>query len=263
MPRSNSSFGVAEGGNVVSAALAPGPGPRGGGAAAAGGGKAPPESRGPPRLSGSPGPAPAGRAGRRFVRYRHLATAERARRAGGAGVLAGIEGITATAATGLRGCRVLRDRRGRCDLRLLVVAGLGLRIALLARALLRIALLRIALLSLRRAGLNRGRCCGHVRLRSRGLATRRGRCGAKLAQPILKLAVAVLQFLVLAGQLPELVFQPLDPHFQIGVIRLRRDLRGALRRTLPRKCNLCGRGLHRQAQHRGDRRGTGSIEESG
>src|SRR5216117_4508413 len=106
MPRSNLSFDVAEGGNVVSAALAPGPGPRGGGAAAAGGGKAPPGSRGPPRLSGSPGP-PAWPADRRFARHRHLATAECARRAGRVGILAGIEGITATAATCLRGCRVL------------------------------------------------------------------------------------------------------------------------------------------------------------
>jgi hypothetical protein len=68
-----------------------------------------------------------------------------------------------------------------------------------------------------------------------------------------------LQFLVLAGQLPELVFQPLDPHFQIGVLGLHLALLGALLRTLPRERNLRGRGLHRQAQHHGDRRGTGSI----
>src|SRR5947209_6475662 len=98
--------------------------------------------------------APAWPADRRFARHRHLATAECARRAGRVGILAGIEGITATAATCLRGCRVLHDRRGRRDLRLLVVAGLGLRIALrLARPLLRITLLRIALLPLRRARL--------------------------------------------------------------------------------------------------------------
>ena len=66
-----------------------------------------------------------------------------------------------------------------------------------------------------------------------GLATRRGRRGAKLAQPILELAVAVLQFLVLAGQLPELVFQPLDPHFQIGVVGLRLALRIALLENAP------------------------------
>jgi len=136
-------------------------------------------------LSGSPGP-PAWPADRRFARHRHLATAECARRAGRVGILAGIEGITATAATCLRGCRVLHDRRGRRDLRLLVVAGLGLRIALrLASPLLRIILLRIALLPLRRAGLNRRRRRGHVGLRTRGLATRRGRCGAKLTEPVL------------------------------------------------------------------------------
>ena len=87
--------------------------------------------------------------------------------------------------------------------------------------------------------------------------------GAKLAQPILELAVAILQFLVLAGQLPELVFQPLDSHFQVGVVGLRRGLRAALRRTLPRKRDLSGRGLRGQSQHRGNRRGAGSIEESG
>ena len=53
MPRLNSSFGVAEGGNVVSAALAPG---------LPCGGKTPPGSRGLvlPRSSGSPGPRPPG-----------------------------------------------------------------------------------------------------------------------------------------------------------------------------------------------------------
>ena len=141
---------------------------------------------------------------------------------------------------------------------------MGLRIALLlASSLLRITLLRIALLPLRRPGLDWRRRRGHAGLRHRRLAARCGRRGAKLAQPILKLAVAILQFLVLAGQLPELVFQPLNPHFQVGVIRLRLDLRGPLRRTLPREGDLCGRGLHGQSQHRGDRRGTGSIEESG
>jgi hypothetical protein len=268
MPRSNSSFDVAEGGSVVSAALAPGPGPRGGGAAAVGGGKAPPGSRAT-EIERLAGPASAGGADRRVARHWHLATAERARRAGGVGILAGVESIAATAATDRRGCRVLHDRRGRRDLRLLVVAGLGLRIALLlARpllriTLLRIALLRITLLPLRRAGLNWRRCRGHVGLRTRGLATRRGRCGAELTQPILKLAVTVLQFLVLAGQLPELVFQPLDPHLQVGIIGLGLDLLRALRRTLPRERDLCGRGLHRQSQHRGNRRGTGGIEESG
>jgi len=139
-----------------------------------------------------------------------------------------------------------------------------LRIALLlASPLLRITLLRIALLPLWRTGLNwrRSRC--RTGLRHRRLAAWRRRRGAELAQPILELPVAELQLLVLAGQLPELVFQPLDPHFQVGVVGLPLDLRRALLRTLPRERDLCGRGLHRQAQHRGDRRGTGSIEESG
>ena len=208
--------------------------------------------------------APARRAGRSFARHRHLAAAERARRARGVGILARVEGIAAAAAAGRRGRRFLHDRRGRGNLRLLVIAGLGLRIALLLpRPLLRIALLRIALLPLRRARLNGSRRRGHVGLRHRRLAARRGRRGAKLAQPLFELPVAVLQLLVLAGQLPELVFQPLDPHFQIGVVGLHLALRGALRRTLPRERDLCGRGLHRQDQHRGNRRGTGSIEKSG
>jgi hypothetical protein len=63
--------------------------------------------------------------------------------------------------------------------------------------------------------------------------------------------------------LPELAFQPLDPHFQIGVVGLRRGLRPTLRRTLPRERDLRERGLHGQAKHRGDGRGTGSIEKSG
>jgi hypothetical protein len=42
-----------------------------------------------------------------------------------------------------------------------------------------------------------------------------------LPQPLLKLAVAILQFLILAGQLPQLVFKPLDPHFEIGIVGLR------------------------------------------
>ena len=107
---------------------------------------------------------------------------------------------------------------------------MGLRIALLlASPLLRITLLRIALLPLRRAGLNWRRRRGHAGLRHRRLAAWRRRRGAELAQPIFELPVAELQFLVLAGQLPELAFQPLDPHFQIGVIGLRLALRVALR----------------------------------
>jgi hypothetical protein len=90
------------------------------------------------------------------------------------------------------------------------------------------------------------------------------RRGAELAQPILELAVTVLQLLVLAGQLPELAFQPLDPHLHIGVVRLRLALRIALLlRAFPRERDLCGCSLCGQHQHRGNRRGAGGIEESG
>ena len=44
---------------------------------------------------------------------------------------------------------------------------------------------------------------------------------AELPQPLLKLAVAILQLLVLAGQLPQLVFKPLDPHLEVGIVGLR------------------------------------------
>ena len=131
MPRSNSSLGVAEGGNVVSAALAPGP-------------RAARRRRGcGGRRQGAAGiarateierlarPAPAGRADRRFVGDRQLATAERARRAGRIRVLAGIEGVAAAAPAGRGAAGSCTMGAGRCDLRLLVVSRLGLRIALL------------------------------------------------------------------------------------------------------------------------------------
>ena len=167
MPRSNSSFDVAEGGKRGQRGAGAGPraarwrcgcsGRRQGATGIA-------RTTEIERLART---APARRAGRRFARHRHLATAERARRARGVGILARVEGIAAAPAAGLRGCRILCDRRGRGDLRLLVVAGLGLWIALLlASPLLRIALLRIALLPLRRAGLNWRRRRGHAGLRA-------------------------------------------------------------------------------------------------
>jgi hypothetical protein len=58
----------------------------------------------------------------------------------------------------------------------------------------------------------------HVRLGGRSLSAR-GR--TKLPQPLFELPVPVLQLLVLAGQLPKLALQPLDPHFHIGIIGLR------------------------------------------
>ena len=76
-----------------------------------------------------------------------------------------------------------------------------------------------------------GRRSRHAGLRDRGLATGRDRRAAELAQPLLKLAVSVLQFLVLAGELPQLVLEPLDPHIRVGIVGLRLALRGALRGT--------------------------------
>ncbi len=86
---------------------------------------------------------------------------------------------------------------------------------------------------------------------------------AELAQPLFELAVAVLQFLVLAGQLPELLLEPLDPHFRVAVIGLFLLPRGTLLRTLPWKRELRGGDLHGRSQHHGDRRGAGSVKESG
>ncbi len=61
-------------------------------------------------------------------------------------------------------------------------------------------LLRIALL--RWAGLNRGWNRSYAGLRNASLAAGCLRRGAELAQPLFELTVTVLQFLVLAGQLP-------------------------------------------------------------
>ena len=113
MPRSNSSFGVAEGGNVVSAALAP----RTRAAAAT-------------RRRDRAGWSHRDRAARpvrvrrerrrRLIGDRQLAAAERARRAGGVRVLVGVEGIAAAAAAApavlpapARSARVLRSAAAR------------------------------------------------------------------------------------------------------------------------------------------------------
>ena len=83
-----------------------------------------------------------------------------------------------------------------------------------------------------------------MRLNDLGLAAGRVRRGAELPHSLFELAVAVLQLLVLTGQLPQLAFQPLDPHFLVGIVGLRES-------------------LGRQRQHRGDGRSAGCIEKSG
>jgi len=101
------------------------------------------------------------------------------------------------------------------------------------------ALLRLAVPRLRRRvslRLLRRRHRRDIGLARRRLSALSGWLAAKLAQPLLELAVAILQLLVLAGQLPQLVFEPLDPHFGIGIVGLskywsgngeqRRDRRG-------------------------------------
>ncbi|GAB9081032.1 hypothetical protein BDS110ZK12_33890 [Bradyrhizobium diazoefficiens] len=62
-------------------------------------------------------------------------------------------------------------------------------------------------------------------------------------QALFELAVAVLQFFVLAGELAQLVLQPLDPHLGV-IVRLRED-----RRT--------------QGEQRGGRHGAGKDLKSG
>ena len=227
MPRSNSSFGVAEGGSVVSAALAPGP--RGGGGRR---GRAGWYRRGraarPGRVRRERRPAHRWRsaADRRQAHAARRARSDsgwgrRHRRGGG---------------RGLRRRRLLNDRRRCRDLRLLVIAALRLAVTRLR--------LRVTGLGLRlpigRIGLRHRRRRGHAGLGDGRLAAGCRRRAAELPQALFELAVAVLQFLVLAGQLPQLVFQPLDPHFRIGIVGLRES-------------------LGRQSQHRGNRRSAGRL----
>ena len=67
----------------------------------------------------------------------------------------------------------------------------------------------------------------------------------KHPQALFQLPVAVLQFLVLPGELPQLVFELLDPHLGIDIVGLRQ------RRGMPRE--------RTQNDHRGQRRGTGNF----
>jgi hypothetical protein len=43
----------------------------------------------------------------------------------------------------------------------------------------------------------------------------------KHPQALFELPVAVLQLLILAGELPQLILKPLNSHFRVGVIGLR------------------------------------------
>ena len=216
MPRSNSSFGVADGGNVVS------PAPR-----RCGGGAPADRAAGISKIERLAGVASAGRADRRFGRDRQLTTAERARRAGRIRILVGIEGIaTAPARRRRHACRLLDDRRRGRDL--LAIARLG------------------RWLPVGRAGLRRSalwRCWAGRRGGRRGRPARR----PEAPQALLELPVAILQFLILAGELPQLILELLNAHLRIVVIGLRQ-----------RECLA-----NDKRQHRGHRRGAGNSMKSG
>jgi len=124
------------------------------------------------------------------------------------GILGGVESIAAPPARLASGRRLgllLNDRRRRRNLRLLI-ARLGLPVC-------RLGLLRRAI----------GRTGRHRRgVRRSSRPSRSGlHAGLKLPQALFELAVAILQLFVLAGQLPQLILEPLDAHFRIDIIGLR------------------------------------------
>ena len=97
---------------------------------------------------------------------------------------------------------------------------------------------------MRRTGLHRRRR-GDAGLGDGRLSAGGGlRAALKLPQALFELPVAVLQLLVLAGELPQLVLELLDAHFRVG-------------------SSDCAERLRRQRQHRGDRRGAGNSMKSG
>src|SRR5579859_124235 len=199
------------------------------------------------------GYAPVGHSARAVGLNRHSAAAQGLRGARRVRVLGGIEGIAATAAR-----RRFNDRRGSGRDLLLRIAlarvSLLLRIALLRPAIAGLGLLPVTrlrvtaliaglitrlgrLLVIARRGLRRRRR-GDAGL----LPLRRLWVGPELPQLLLEQLIAVLQFLVLPGELPKLLFQLLDAHLRIRIIRL-------------------SKGLRRQKDQRGDRRGAGQLEE--
>jgi hypothetical protein len=164
------------------------------------------------------------------------------------GILAGIEGIAAAAAlrrSGRPSLRFLHDRRRSGDLRL--ITGLGLR-----RLIDRTGLLDRR--KCRDVGLGDARL-SDIGLSDGSLAARRGRRPTlQQLQAVFELPVAVLQFLVLAGELAQLILELLNAHFRIGVVGLRQDLRSQ---------DLRSQDVRRHRQHRGDRRGAGRSVKSG
>jgi hypothetical protein len=122
--------------------------------------------------------------------------------------LAGIKGIATAPALGRSGrhSRWFLDDRGRGG-NLLVITRLGLW------------------LPKRRIGLHR-RSRRDVGLAEHGLTAGSGlRAALKQPQAIFELPVAILQLLILAGELPQLILKLLNPHFRVAV-----GLREGLRR---------------------------------
>ena len=225
MPRSNSSFGVADGGKVVSAALAPGA--RGGGGSA---GRIARRRCWRDRAA-RPAPRPPGAPTGAFGRHRELAAAERARRAGGIRILAGIEGIAAAPAWRRRQPAAAPGRSAPARRS--------------AAAHSPAAAWRLPIGGGIRAAASAG-CRGDVGLGDGGRTAGRGlRAALQRPQALLELPVAVLQLLVLAGELPQLILKLLDPHFRIGIVGLRAKPATA----------------SDQRQHRGERRGAGNSDE--
>jgi hypothetical protein len=119
--------------------------------------------------------------------------------------LIGIEGIAAASAgRWWHGFRLLDDRRRSRDL--LAITRLDRR------------------LPVGRAGLRRSHR-GDVGLAGRSLAARGDlRAALEQPQPFFELPVAILQLLILAGQLPQLILELLNAQRRIFVIGLRQDL---------------------------------------
>ena len=140
----------------------------------------------------------------RFGGDRKLTAAKCARRAGGIRVLVGIEGVATAPARrrrrARRHSRFLNDRRRSGDLR--IIAGLGRRLPI-----------------------------GRIRLHRRhggdiGLGDGRRSAGSALGaalkqlQAVFELPVAILQFFILAGELPQLILKLLNPGFRVDILGL-------------------------------------------
>ena len=129
-----------------------------------------------------------------------LTAAEGLRRPRGIRVLAGIEGIATAPASGRHSLRFLHDRRRRGNL--LIITRLDLW------------------LSKGRIRLHR-RSRRDVGLGDRGLtAGSYLRAALKQPQAIFELPVAILQLLILAGELPQLILKLLNPHFRVETFGL-------------------------------------------